>query len=101
VAGAANEVLGERPDARALANRGIAYVPDFVANAGGVVHIHAVRSGWSKARLRREVLRIGQRARSVLAQADRDGVTPLEVAEATARRRLALAREHATVAVAS
>ncbi len=101
VAGAANDTLGDRSDARALADRGIAYVPDFVANAGGVVHIHALRSGWSTARLRREVLRIGQRAWSVLEQAGRDGVTPLEVAEANAQRRLAAAREHAAVAVAS
>lgn len=101
VAGAANDTLADAADARALAARGIAYVPDFVANAGGVVHIHAVRSGWSTARLRREVLRIGDRTGEVLAQAEREGVTPLEVAEDLAERRLAAAREDATVAVAS
>jgi leucine dehydrogenase len=101
VAGAANDTLGDRADAHALAERGIAYVPDFVANAGGVVHIHSLRSGWSRARLRREVLRIGERARSVLEQADRDGVTPMEVAEGIAASRLAAARAVPLEAVAS
>jgi leucine dehydrogenase len=101
VAGAANDTLGDRRDADALAERGIAYVPDFVANAGGVVHIHALRSGWSRARLRREVLRIGERARSVLEQADEEGVTPREVAERIATRRLAAARSTPMEAVAS
>ncbi len=76
-------------------------MPDFVANAGGVVHIHALRSGWSRARLRREVLRIGERARSVLEQADEEGTTPLEVAERIATRRLAAARSAPMEAVAS
>jgi leucine dehydrogenase len=92
VAGAANDTLSSPADAQALAERGITYVPDFVANAGGVVHIHAVRAGWDEPRLRREVLRIGDRVRHVLEQADDRGCTPLEVAEHMAALRLADAR---------
>ena len=50
-----------RDAADALARRGIVYVPDFLANAGGVIHIHALRAGWDEDQLRDAVLRIGER----------------------------------------
>ena len=71
VAGAANDTLSHRADAELLAARGITYVPDFVANAGGVVHIHGLRMGWDEARMRREVLKIGDRAARLLETARR------------------------------
>ena len=36
VVGSANNQLATEEDAVRLANRGIAYVPDFVVNAGGI-----------------------------------------------------------------
>ena len=39
VAGAANNQLGEAGDAERLAERGIVYAPDFVVNAGGIIHL--------------------------------------------------------------
>jgi leucine dehydrogenase len=92
VAGAANDTLSAPSDAHTLARRGITYVPDFVANAGGVVHIHALRAGWDTPRLRQEVLRIGDRVTEVLEEADRQGVPPLRVAQDMAAARLAAAR---------
>lgn len=89
VAGAANDTLADRACADLLAARGITYVPDFVANAGGVVHIHALREGHSDERLRADVLRIGDRVREVLAAASTSGRLPLHVAEESARRRIA------------
>lgn len=84
VAGAANDLLAEPELAGVLAERGITYVPDFIANAGGVVHIHALRSGWDEPRLRGEVLKIGARAADLLTDADAAGTTPLAAAEALA-----------------
>ena len=101
VAGAANDTLAEREDAERLAARGIAYVPDYVANAGGVVHVHALRRGDSSARLRRDVLAIGGRVRELLAEAAAEGVTPLDVAELRARRILRAARAARREAVAA
>src|ERR1039458_659152 len=63
VAGAANDVLSERSCADELAGMGITYVPDFLLNAGGVIHIHAIRSGWDHARLEGVVMGIGDRDR--------------------------------------
>ncbi len=39
IAGAANNQLGEPADAERLAERGILYAPDYVVNAGGVIHL--------------------------------------------------------------
>ncbi len=88
VAGGANDVLADRSCATALAQAGITYVPDFLINAGGVVHIHAMRSGWDEERLRAEVLQIGERVRTVLGGSDGPATTPVDAAEALARERL-------------
>ncbi len=95
VAGAANDMLADRGLADALAAQGITYVPDFIANAGGVVHIHALRSGWDEDRLRAEVLKIGGRVTEVLSAAGAAGTTPLAAAETLARRRIERGREPA------
>lgn len=81
VVGAANDVLAHRGLDRRLAARGVLYVPDFVANAGGVVEIHAIRSGWDEAATERAVLRIGTRVELLLRRAADAGARPLEVAE--------------------
>lgn len=88
VAGAANDTLSSRDCAKLLADRGVIYVPDFVANAGGVIHIHAKRSGWDADRLSAELEAVGERVAEVLRQARAQGVTPLEVAEHLAADRV-------------
>lgn len=88
VVGAANDVLAERAGAQALADRGIVYVPDFLSNAGGVIQIHAERTGWHDVRLREALEAIGQRTTDLLEQSSRDGSLPLEVAEGWASLRL-------------
>jgi leucine dehydrogenase len=88
LAGAANDVLAHRQLDHRLAARGILYVPDFVANAGGVVQIHAVRAGWDEAATEAAVLRIGERVASMLRRASAEGCTPLEVAERVASERI-------------
>jgi leucine dehydrogenase len=79
VVGAANDVLATRSCADLLQRRGILYVPDFVSNAGGVIRIHAERTGWDDATLTTALTAIGQRTTDLLAAAV--GHTPLHVAE--------------------
>jgi leucine dehydrogenase len=88
VAGAANDILAAPELADALASRGIIYVPDFVVNAGGVIHIHALRSGWGADKLEGSLLAIGDRVRRILRDAARTGQTPVSVAESMASDRL-------------
>jgi leucine dehydrogenase len=88
VVGAANDVLADRTNAALLAERGITYVPDFLSNAGGVIHIHAERAGWDDARLATALAGIGRRTTELLETADDDHVLPLVVAETMASNRL-------------
>jgi leucine dehydrogenase len=88
VAGAANDTLTDDALAAELRQRGILYVPDFVANAGGVIHIHGVREGWSSARLHAEVAAIGPRVAELLTRAAVSDGTPLDAAKALAAERL-------------
>ena len=88
VAGGANDVLTERRCASHLAARGITYVPDFLVNAGGVVHIHALRSGWGSDKLEESVRAIGDRVRAVLVEADSTRRTSIDVAEELASERI-------------
>lgn len=88
VAGAANDVLADSDMAIALAERGIIYVPDFVASAGGVVQVRALRDEWSPGRLQGALEAIGQRTADVLEEAASTDTTPMNVAEAAAYARL-------------
>jgi leucine dehydrogenase len=88
VAGGANDILAHHDVALMLARRDIAYVPDFVINAGGVIHIHALRSAWGYDKLEGSLLAIGDRVSTILLQAERTGRTPVAVAEEMASHRL-------------
>jgi len=91
IAGAANDTLSHRSVADSLQARGIVYIPDFVANAGGVIHIHSIRAGWEEPRLRAAVNAIGDRVSDLLATSGATGEMPLAVAEQRADQILAAA----------
>ncbi len=95
IVGAANDTLSDPGCATLLAAREITYVPDFVSNAGGVIHIHSLRAGHDENRLRADVMRIGPRTREILETASGTGETPLTIATARVRRILADARDAA------
>jgi leucine dehydrogenase len=90
VAGAANNQLATEELAEDLRARGILWVPDFVANAGGIINI-AVElepEGYDPERARARVLAIGDTVRAVLDMADANGTNTLVAAVEHARRRL-------------
>jgi leucine dehydrogenase len=90
IAGAANNQLSEPLVAELLAERGIVWVPDFVANAGGVIHgVRAGLDGIDADQSLKEVRGIGTRVASILARASETGTTPLSLATSDARLRLA------------
>jgi leucine dehydrogenase len=88
VAGAANDVLASRGCAALLRDRGVTYVPDFVANGGGVIHIHSKRAGWTPEDFGAALAAIGTRVSDILDRSARGGVTPLESAEQLASERI-------------
>jgi leucine dehydrogenase len=87
--GANNQLACARHDA-ALAARGILFVPDYIANAGGVIDFHQerIRKDAPDAVLA-AVARLRDITLDVLERAARAGVTPLEIANRIVRDRLA------------
>jgi glutamate dehydrogenase/leucine dehydrogenase len=90
VVGAANNPLTSPRVARILAERGVLYVPDFLANCGGLIHVSLE---WSGGGGEREVIeRAMDRLDRALVTAEAEGSTPLEVAERQALERVEAAR---------
>ena len=71
-----------------LAARGILYVPDYLANAGGVIDFHQERIDDSRAAVLAAVGRIEAITAEVLATAARTGRTPQAVADQKVQARL-------------
>lgn len=93
VVGAANNQLADRGVAARLRERGVAWAPDFVVNAGGVVYLDlASTPGVTQAELDDRIAGIGDTIGAILREADASGLTTLESAERLARARLDAAR---------
>jgi len=92
VAGAANNPLTDRGVARVLMERDILYVPDFLANCGGLIHVSTEwygRGGASEAQL---IARAMERLELAIETAEAEGTPPIEVAERQALERVEAAR---------
>jgi leucine dehydrogenase len=93
IAGAANNQLGTDEDAGRLAARGIVYVPDFAANAGGVIHLAGHETlGWDEARVAARLAAIDATVTDVLRLAAAEGCTTAEAAVRLANERISGAR---------
>ncbi len=88
VCGSANNVLSDERLATTLAERGILFAPDFIANAGGLINVYAELRDLDGEVVARLVDQIGPTVRQVLDTADRRGVTPLAAAQEQALERL-------------
>ena len=91
VVGAANNQLASDDVANALAERGILWAPDFVANAGGIINISVELepAGYDPRRARKLVRGIGDTLRLILDDARATHASPLAAAMTLARARLA------------
>ena len=94
VCGAANNQLKDDCHGDLLAERGILYVPDFVANAGGIINIfiELEPQGYSAQRATEVVSRIFDRTLQVLELSRRENLSPHRAAVLMARRRIEEAR---------
>ncbi|MEE4453341.1 Leu/Phe/Val dehydrogenase [Novosphingobium resinovorum] len=81
VCGAANNQLASPDMADLLVERGIAYAPDYVVNAGGIINVAAEYLGESEGEVKGRVMEIGPRTRTILDAAGRDGLPPPVVAD--------------------
>ncbi|HJU54628.1 MAG TPA: Glu/Leu/Phe/Val dehydrogenase dimerization domain-containing protein [Pyrinomonadaceae bacterium] len=90
VAGAANNQLLEDRHGRALAKRGILYAPDYVANAGGVIHVCIGALSWEPARVAAKVEGIYDTLLDIYRAAEVGGIPTSRAADQLAERRLGL-----------
>lgn len=88
VCGAANNVLASPDDGDLIAELGILYAPDYVANAGGIINVCAEYMGWSVAEVERRVRQTGQRLAMVLDAAESRGCPPHRAADELAAEKL-------------
>jgi len=93
VAGGANNVLAEPRHAMALAERGIAYAPDYLVNSGGLIHCQAVvRGDVDRDRVLGQVSRIFEQTLAVFEKAEAERITTAMAADRIAEARIASAR---------
>ena len=88
IVGAANNQLRSVAIASRIAQRGIDWAPDFVVNAGGLIHVFAEQSGRSHAWIDEHVSNIERTTLEILQTAQQQHITPLAAAEARANARL-------------
>ncbi len=92
ICGLANNQLAEPRHGEALRSAGVAYVPDYVANAGGMLgagtHIHGSPSA---AESRERILGIYDTTLEILRRADAEAVSSSGIADQIARERISSA----------
>jgi leucine dehydrogenase len=88
VCGCANNQLADESLAEALAAREILYAPDFVVNAGGLIHVYREIRGYSEEHAHELALGIDQNLEGILRTAEEREITPLRAARAVALERL-------------
>ena len=91
ICGAANNQLESDEASMLLQARQIDYVPDFVANAGGIIAIAEERDGFDPDHAMALADGIGDTVLEIIGEAKADGASALSVARRRAARRLAAA----------
>ena len=94
IAGAANNQLEHPSLARAIADAGILYAPDYVINAGGLINVEDELHGYDAARAHRKAESIADTLRAIFRDAKSEGLAPSEAADRLAEARIAQARAH-------
>jgi glutamate dehydrogenase/leucine dehydrogenase len=94
VCGAANNPLASPEVPERLAARGVLYVPDFLANCGGLIHCSAEWTGAAEADVGARIGTAMARLDDALAEARRTGEPPVAVAERHALERVERARRN-------
>jgi leucine dehydrogenase len=92
VVGGANEQLHAPEHGDALAERGILYAPDYVANAGGLLSLLYEKGETDEAGVLERVRGIAERLEEIWSRSERENVAPHRIADRIVEERLAEAR---------
>ncbi|CAL9325641.1 Leu/Phe/Val dehydrogenase [Streptomyces sp. SudanB182_2057] len=93
VCGAANNQLAYPEAEYDLADRGVLYVPDYVANAGGAIQVAGTLHGTDFSRCRERTERIFDTTLTVLRRADTEEILPGTAADRIAEERITAAAQ--------
>jgi leucine dehydrogenase len=89
IAGGANNQLEQPSDADLLSERGIVYAPDFVINAGGILHGGGLEEqGWTRAMLDDRLAGIGDAVYGILQHSEQEGISTDAAARQIAKSRI-------------
>jgi len=90
VAGGANNQLAEPEDAERLSERNVLYAPDYVVNAGGIIHLASLEMlGETVAERDARIAAIGEMATEVFRIADAENISTERAADRIVLQRLA------------
>ncbi len=89
IAGAANNQLKEERHGDLITEMGIAYAPDYVINAGGLINVADELLGYNRERALKKVETIYDNIRKVFDIAKRDGIPTYKAADRMAEERIA------------
>ncbi len=89
ICGAANNQLAHPGVEKELADRGILYTPDYVANAGGLIQVADEIHGFRFERAKAKAAEIFDTTLRIFQTADAEGVPPAVAADRIAVRRMA------------
>jgi leucine dehydrogenase len=93
VAGAANNQLAASGDAHRLRDARVLYAPDYVINAGGVIHLAGFETlGWTQRQVGERIAGIGHTLTEVYRAAETEGITTTAAADRIANARIQAAR---------
>jgi leucine dehydrogenase len=94
IAGAANNQLGTAEDGDRIRDAGVLYAPDYVVNAGGVIHLAGSETlGWDEATLAKRLEGIGDTLLELFATSEREDISTAAAADRLAAERLAAGRD--------
>ena len=93
IVGGANNQLAAPAVAETLAAAGILYIPDFLANAGGIINIAHEADGYDQACALQAVGRIRETTATVLERAQSWDITPAAAAQELVAERIGGARD--------
>ncbi|OZG28944.1 valine dehydrogenase [Williamsia sp. 1138] len=88
ICGAANNQLLTPDLESALGDRGIVWIPDYVANSGGLIQVEGELRGRGAGEVRSRVEKVFDTMSFILDTADRESILPGIAADRIARRRL-------------
>ncbi len=89
IAGAANNQLAvEQVHGRILMEKGIAYAPDFLINAGGIINVYGEIAGYGKEEALRRTENIYNTTLEIFNHAEANGITTHQAAMQIAQKRI-------------